>query len=353
LPKGYLSTREELVQLKVKEKEKTVKRVYARYKPIGADVMRWLYCRQNPANLNFGPETADEVRAKFVIKLWNCYGFFANYASLDGFDPAAPQVPEKDRADIDRWLLSDLQLLIKKAREEFEAFNVMGVCLAAEEFVDAKLSNWYIRRNRDRFWSKNTELDAAGSRDKLAAYQTLHTVLLDLCRLCAPIVPFLTEVMWKNLRGGAGAESVHLTDYPTPDESLIDSELSRGHGGRVTDRLARRGSPERREAKGSPTARGTPGSTPLGCRPPGGRTISEPHHGRVERQAGDAPRPSNRANAPNVDGGISRPPHLRQARTATLKEAEAALAKLGAAAVETIMRQSLGLTIEDVLLFLT
>jgi isoleucyl-tRNA synthetase len=194
---------------------------------LGADAMRWLYCRANPAaNLNFGPGPINEVRAKFVIKLWNCYGFFANYARLDGFDPDSPQVQVKDRSDIDRWLLSDLQLLIKKAREEFEAFNVMGFCLAAEEFVDAKLSNWYIRRNRDRFWSKNTELDAAGSRDKLAAYQTLHTVLLDLCRLCAPIVPFLTEVMWKNLRGVGGVESVHLTDYPRPDESLIDSELS-------------------------------------------------------------------------------------------------------------------------------
>lgn len=223
LPKGYLSTREELVDVKGEQ----MKRVYARYKPIGADVMRWLYCRQNPAaNLNFGPETADEVRAKFVIKLWNCYGFFANYARLDGFDPGLPHVPVKDRADIDRWLLSDLQLLIKQAREEFEAFDVMGFCLAVEEFVDAKLSNWYIRRNRDRFWSSNARLDDAGRRDKLAAYQTLHTVLLDLCRLCAPVVPFLTEVMWKNLRVGAGAESVHLTDYPTPDESLVITPLS-------------------------------------------------------------------------------------------------------------------------------
>ena len=211
---------------------------------LGADAMRWLYCRANPAsNLNFGPETIREVRAKFVIKLWNCYGFFANYAVLDGFDPAAPQVPVKDRADIDRWLLSDLQLLIANARESFEGYNVMAFCQEVEEFVDAKLSNWYIRRNRDRFWSKNAELDAAGTRDKLAAYQTLHAVLLDLCRLCAPVVPFLTEVMWRNLASGrrepavsshqqqpahAGRtpESVHLTDYPAADGSLIDSELS-------------------------------------------------------------------------------------------------------------------------------
>lgn len=196
---------------------------------IGADVMRWLYCRQNPAaNVNFGPEPADEVRAKFVLKLWNCYGFFCNYAALDGFDPGAPQVPVADRADIDRWLLSDLQLLIGVARAAFGRYDVMAFCLAAEEFVDAKLSNWYVRRNRDRFWSKAADLDAAGKRDKLAAYQTLHAVLLDLCRLCAPVVPFVTEVMWRNLRAGAGAESVHLTDYPTAEESLVDAELSEG-----------------------------------------------------------------------------------------------------------------------------
>ena len=194
---------------------------------MGADAMRWLYCRSNPAsNLNFGPGPINEVRAKFVIKLWNCYGFFANYARLDGFDPGLPQVSVTERPDIDRWILSDLQLLIQTARKEFEAYNVMGFCLAAEEFVDAKLSNWYIRRNRDRFWSSNAKLDEAGQRDKLAAYQTLHTVLLDLCRLCAPVVPFLTEVMWRNLRAGAGAESVHLTDYPVPDKSLIDTALS-------------------------------------------------------------------------------------------------------------------------------
>jgi isoleucyl-tRNA synthetase len=194
---------------------------------IGADVMRWLYCRANPtANLLFGPGPANEVRAKFHIKLWNCYGFFANYARLDGFDPGAPPVPVAERPDIDRWILSDLQLLIMKAREAFEGYNVMAFCLEAEKFIDEKLSNWYVRRNRKRLWSSNAKLDAAGKRDKLAAYQTLHTVLLDLCRLCAPVVPFLTEVMWQNLRAGAGAESVHLTDYPVPDESLVDTALS-------------------------------------------------------------------------------------------------------------------------------
>jgi len=98
---------------------------------IGADVMRWMYCRHNPAsNLNFGPEPAKEVRGKFHIKLWNCYSFFVNYARLDGFDPAKPQAASVQ--DIDRWILSDLQGLIATARKEFEAYNVMAFCLEAE-----------------------------------------------------------------------------------------------------------------------------------------------------------------------------------------------------------------------------
>ena len=202
------------------------------FNAIGADVMRWLYCRHNPAaNLNFGPAPADEVRAKFVLKLWNCYAFFANYARLDGFDPSAKPVPVKDRPDIDRWILSDLQGLIRTARDAFERFDVMGFCLEAERFVDDRLSNWYVRRNRDRFWSKAAELDDAGRRDKLAAYQTLYAVLRDVCKLIAPVVPFLAETMWQNLKAHGqqsvgDAESVHLCDYPAADEGLVDSELS-------------------------------------------------------------------------------------------------------------------------------
>src|SRR5437667_6347435 len=99
---------------------------------MGADVMRWLYCRSNPAaNINFGYGPADELRNKFVLKLWNTYAFFCNYARLDGFDPAKPPVPVKDRPDIDRWILSDLQLLIKKAHKELAEFNVQAFCQEA------------------------------------------------------------------------------------------------------------------------------------------------------------------------------------------------------------------------------
>jgi isoleucyl-tRNA synthetase len=197
---------------------------------MSADLMRWMFCRHNPANnINFGYGPADEIRNKFVLKLWNTYAFFCNYARLDGFDPSAPQVPIKDRPDIDRWILSDLQILIQTARREFERFNVQGFCLKAEEFVDDKLSNWYVRRNRRRFWKSEQ------TADKQAAYQTLYTVLTTLAKLFAPIMPFLTESIYQNLTLSGGRqppepssyqESVHHCDFPEVDQSLMDEELS-------------------------------------------------------------------------------------------------------------------------------
>jgi isoleucyl-tRNA synthetase len=193
-----------------------------RYPPMSADLIRWLFCRSNPAsNVDFGPAPAEELRSKFTLKLWNTYAFLCNYASLDKFDPAAPQVPLERRPDLDRWILSDLQLLIQTAHQQFERFNLMAFCLEAEQFVDDRLSNWYIRRNRRRFWKSEQ------SEDKLAAYQTLYTVMTTLARLFSPIMPFLSEVMHQNLTSGPAAPvSVHLSDYPIADESWIDADLS-------------------------------------------------------------------------------------------------------------------------------
>jgi isoleucyl-tRNA synthetase len=194
------------------------------YPPMSADLIRWLFCRSNPSNnVDFGPGPADELRSKFTLKLWNTFAFFCDNArqAKGGFDVAAPEIPVKQRPDMDRWILSDLQLLVRKAREEFERFSVMAFCLEAEKFVDERLSNWYVRRNKRRFW-KSEE-----SEDKLAAYQTLYTILLTFTKLCAPVMPFLTEVMYQNLAAGkAKLPSVHLSDFPEPDESLIDQELS-------------------------------------------------------------------------------------------------------------------------------
>ncbi len=218
---------QELKVGEIEEEGKSVTVLLAKYPPMGADVLRWMYARHNPAaNINFGPHPANELRARFFLKLWNTYAFFCNNARIPpergGFDMAAPQVPVQQRPDIDRWILSDLQVLVKKARAEFAKFNVQAFCLEAEKFVDDRLSNWYVRRNRRRFWKSEK------GADKPAAYQTLYEVLLTLTKLFAPVVPFLSETMYQNLtQGVAGrAESVHLSPFPEVKEDLIDETLS-------------------------------------------------------------------------------------------------------------------------------
>jgi isoleucyl-tRNA synthetase len=194
---------------------------------MGADLMRWLFCRHNPVNnINFGYGPADELRAKFLLKLWNIYSFFVTYARADNFDPHTAQVPVKGRSDIDRWILSDLQTLIDTAHEAMERYDVQAFCLEAEKFVDDRLSNWYVRRNRRRFWKSEH------GADKQAAYQTLYAVLTTLTKLLAPVMPFLSETMYQNLvvgvarHGDQVPESVHHCEYPQADPALKDDELS-------------------------------------------------------------------------------------------------------------------------------
>jgi isoleucyl-tRNA synthetase len=217
---GHASVRDEKGEEMHKSKGNAIPFEEAAEK-IGADVMRWMYCRHNPAqNLNFGYGPAKELLAKFILKLWNTYAFFVNYARLDEFDPEAPAIPVAERSDLDRWILSDLQLLIRTGRQSFASFNVMTFCLETERFVDDKLSNWYVRRSRRRFWKGEK------GADKLAAYQTLYTVLATLTKLIAPVVPFLAETIYQNLRTGADPESVHLCDFPSVADALIDEQLS-------------------------------------------------------------------------------------------------------------------------------
>ncbi len=223
---------------------------------IGVDVMRWMYCQQPPTtDLPFGTRhpdelvkiecadgtvidktvdgaplckvtsgPADETRRRVLIPLWNTYSFFCNYARLDGFDPTAAQVPFADRQDIDRWILSDLQLLIADCRSSFESYDLPPVTQRVEKFLD-HLSSWYIRRNRRRFWRGVSE----GDTDKLAAYQTLYEVLTKLTQVMAPIVPFVTETMYKNLVADQvpdAPQSVHHCSYPEKDASRVDHALS-------------------------------------------------------------------------------------------------------------------------------
>jgi isoleucyl-tRNA synthetase len=194
------------------------------FKAIGADVMRWLYCRQNPAqNLNFGPAPADEVRSKFIFKLWNSYAFFCNCAVGDGFDPKTHRVPLAERSDIDRWIVASLQVLLQTADTSFKKYDVMTFALAAERFVDDDLSNWYVRRVKPRLNSKVEGLSTEALKEKWSAYSTMYEVLTTLCQCLAPCVPFVTEVMWSNLSNAT--MSVHLTDFPQADASKIDTAL--------------------------------------------------------------------------------------------------------------------------------
>jgi len=192
---------------------------------MGADVMRWIYCRQDPThNLNFGFNIGDQVNRRVFSTWWNVYSFFVNYARLDGFDPKRELVSYEQLQDIDRWILSKLQNLIKVANEALTNYNVAALVQCADEFIE-RLSNWYVRRNRRRYWRPKSESDI----DKLAAYQTLYRVLTDLCKLLAPIVPFVTEEMYQNLVRSHDAdapESVHHTDYPQFDEKIYNEELA-------------------------------------------------------------------------------------------------------------------------------
>ncbi|WP_040666852.1 class I tRNA ligase family protein, partial [Nitrolancea hollandica] len=191
---------------------------------MGVDVIRWIYVRHNPTmNLNFGFGLGDEIRRRFILPLWNSYAFFVNYAALDGFVPSEHDVPLTERSLLDRWIISRLQEVTRLVRDRLTDVDSATAARALEEFVVDSLSNWYIRRNRRRFWK--TESD----QDKAAAYLTLHEVLATLSRLLAPFTPFLAEEMYQNLVRNidpTAAESVHLTGFPEVDTSKIDEALN-------------------------------------------------------------------------------------------------------------------------------
>ena len=178
---------------------------------IGADVMRWMYSAANPAvNLNFGYGPGHEVVRRFFLPLWNSYGFLVTYARLDGWTPSEADGTTQARTLLDRWILSRLDAVIGDARRALDAYDASRATRAIEGFVE-DLSNWYVRRNRRRFWKG--ELDD----DKRAAYATLHEVLTTVTQLLAPFVPHLADALWSNLVVAVNpdaADSVHLTDYP-------------------------------------------------------------------------------------------------------------------------------------------
>ncbi|MCB9915779.1 MAG: isoleucine--tRNA ligase [Planctomycetes bacterium] len=159
-----------------------------------------------------------DVRRRFVGTLLNSYKFLAEYARLDGFDPGDARVPAPaSRCEIDRWLLSRVQTTVGEVRGAFEAYDLSGACARVERFVVDELSNWYIRRNRRRFWKGEV------STDKLGAFATLHEALSAVTLLVAPVMPFLADVLWRRLAGHG--RSVHVEPFPAPDAARVDRAL--------------------------------------------------------------------------------------------------------------------------------
>ena len=187
----------------------------------GADAVRWYFVTAAAVgnDYRFGEELIQEVLSGFIRMLWNCYSFFVTYANLDGFEPAASPLPVRNRALLDRWLLSQLNLCVRRVTDELEEFDPHGSARAIESFVD-DLSNWYIRRSRRRFWKSESDTD------KVSAYQTLHEALVVTSQMLAPFAPFLADEVYRNLAGPAAADSVHLSDWPAVDAAAIDEQLS-------------------------------------------------------------------------------------------------------------------------------
>jgi isoleucyl-tRNA synthetase len=199
----------------------------------GADAMRWFfYANMTPGQgVRFSDGAVRDARRTFLIKLLNVYNFFEKYASSDGFDPrpgGTDRPPEAGREPLDRWVLAELNATVGRMREALDAYHYHQAATALEGFVDA-LSNWYVRRSRDRGWSRVTG-DAGQDGPKWAFWWTLYDVLCTVSRLLAPFCPFLADelhrVLEREVLDGC-AESVHLTDYPVPDERLLDAALSR------------------------------------------------------------------------------------------------------------------------------
>ena len=190
----------------------------------GTDAVRF-YMLTNSApwdNLKFDVNGVDEVRRKFFGTLFNTYSFFSRYANVDGFDYAQPEVPVEKRPEIDRWILSALNSLVKGVDEALDDYEPTKAGRLIDAFVNDDLSNWYVRLNRKRFWGKDMD------EDKLSAYQTLYNCLETVAKLLAPFSPFYADQLYLDLIRATGSSqvvSVHLEQFPVADERLVDKDL--------------------------------------------------------------------------------------------------------------------------------
>ena len=191
----------------------------------GADAIRWyFYINSAPWLPNrFNGKAVMEGQRKFMGTLWNTYAFFVLYANIDDFDPTKYELDYSKLSAMDKWLLSRLNTVVKEVDDDLANYRIPETARALSDFVD-EMSNWYVRRGRERFWAKGME------QDKINAYMTLYTALVTIAKASAPMVPFMTEDIYRNLVCSVDAnapESVHLCDFPVCDESMIDTELEK------------------------------------------------------------------------------------------------------------------------------
>lgn len=190
----------------------------------GSDPLRWYMITNSQPwdNLKFDIEGVDEVRRKFFGTLYNTYSFFALYANVDNFDYSEPEVPVSERPELDRWIISLLNSLIKEVGESYETYEPTRGGRAISDFVIENLSNWFVRLSRKRYWG------GEHTKDKISAYQTLHACLVNVAKLIAPIAPFYADLLYTDLNKITQKEpfeSVHLAEFPEFDEALIDPGL--------------------------------------------------------------------------------------------------------------------------------
>ena len=189
----------------------------------GADAIRWYFYSNSAPWLpnRFYGEAVTEGQRKFMGTLWNTYAFYVLYANIDGFDPTQYKLDKSTLSVMDKWILSKLNTAVKLTDNYLAAYKVTEATRVLESFVD-ELSNWYVRRSRERFWVKDMPID------KVNAYLTLYTCLVTIAKISAPMVPFMTEEIYRNLVCSVDKNapiSIHLCDYPECDESMIDKEL--------------------------------------------------------------------------------------------------------------------------------
>ena len=192
----------------------------------GADATRWyMISNANPwDNLKFDKDGIEEVKRKFFGTLYNTYSFFSLYTNIDGFSYAEEDIPLHERPELDRWILSELHTLIKKADKFYEEYEPTKAARAISDFTQDYLSNWYVRLSRRRFWKGDYQ------QDKISAYQTLYTCMLTIAKIGAPIAPFFMDKLYLDLNAVSqkeNFESIHLADFPQFEESYIDKSLER------------------------------------------------------------------------------------------------------------------------------